>query len=118
MPDKEFVNEDYKRMKLELEGETKAKNTMSPKCMDPLLQIPNQNLYIDAEGNFYPCCWLGTYSFRYKTLFNPMEKKYNIKDNTLEQILGNKEIQNFFKSTKSYETANKCCKIYCGVNNG
>lgn len=118
MPDEEFVNADYKRMKLALKGETNGKHIMSPKCMDKILKIPNQSLYIDAEGNFYPCCWLGTYSFRYKTLFNPMKKKYNIKDNTLEQILGNTEIQNFFESTKSYETADKCCKIYCGVKNG
>jgi len=36
----------------------------------------------------------------------------------MAQILQNKKVKSFFESTKSYETADKCCKIYCGVNNG
>ena len=80
--------------------------------------VPNKDLYIDAEGNFYPCCKMGSYTFRYKHIFSPKLKKYNIKDNTIEQILNVNEVKDFFESTKSYETAAKCCKIYCGVTNG
>ena len=43
-------------------------------------------------------------------------KKYNIVNNTIEQILNASEVTKFFDKTKSYDTADNCCKIYCGGN--
>jgi sulfatase maturation enzyme AslB (radical SAM superfamily) len=79
---------------------------------------PVNRLYIDSKGDFYPCCWIGTYRYRYKTIFSPKFKKYNIKNNNIQQILEDEKVKQFFQSTKSYETADKCCKMYCGVKNG
>ena len=75
-------------------------------------------LYIDAEGDFYPCCWMGTYRYKYKSVFSPRKNKLNIKNNTLENILNNKEIKEFFDTTKQFTSAHECCKIQCGVKNG
>jgi organic radical activating enzyme len=117
MPDEKYVDMSYKHQIAVTRGQDKP-TIIKQKCMSITNGEPNKNLYIDSEGNFYPCCWMGSYAFRYKNIFSPKLKKYNIKDNTIDQILNDKMVKQFFESTKSYETADKCCKIYCGVNNG
>ena len=88
---------------------------MKPKCLKN--GKPANALYIDSEGNFYPCCWTGLYTFRYKTMFSPKNSKYNIKNITIKNILEDIKVKNFFETTKDYESAHDCCKIYCGVSN-
>ena len=117
MPDEKYVDPSYKHQIAVTKEEDHA-TIIIQKCMKTINDKPNKNLYIDAEGDFYPCCKVGLYAFRYKTIFSPKNKKFNIKNNTVEQILGNDAVKEFFESTKSYETADKCCKIYCGVTNG
>lgn len=80
--------------------------------------IPSNRLYIDAEGNFYPCCWIGTYRYKFKSIFSPKKLNFNIKNHSINDIINHSEVKNFFQSTKHYESANECCKIQCGVNNG
>ena len=92
------------------------KTDMKPKCLQN--NLPTNELYIDAEGDFYPCCWIGTYRYKYKSVFSPKQKQFNIKDNTLNQIMENKSIKEFFASTKQFTSAHECCKIQCGVKNG
>ncbi len=41
-----------------------------------------------------------------------------IKTHTIDDILNNARVKNFFDSTKDFETAHECCKIKCGINNG
>jgi MoaA/NifB/PqqE/SkfB family radical SAM enzyme len=119
MPDEKYVDRLYKHQLAVTKGEDKATTTIiKQQCMKVINGEPNRGLYIDVEGDFYPCCKTGLYAFRYKTIFSPRTKKYNIKNNTIEQILEDTQVKQFFESTKSYETADKCCKIYCGVNNG
>ena len=115
MPDKKYVNDLYAHQ-IAVTKDLDKPVLIKQKCM--VDGKASRALYIDSEGDFYPCCWTGLYSFRYKTIFSPKTKKYNIKNNTIEQILEDTGVKQFFKSTKSYETANKCCKIYCGVKNG
>lgn len=115
MPDQKYVNDIYKHQ-IEVTKGLDKPIPIKQRCL--IDGKPRQELYIDSEGNFYPCCRMGLYAFRYKTIFSPKNQKYNIKDNTIEQILENEQVKHFFESTKSYETADKCCKIYCGVKNG
>jgi hypothetical protein len=61
---------------------------------------------------------MGTYRYRYKSVFSPKQKQFNIKDNTLRQILEKNNIKDFFDSTKQFTSAHECCKIQCGVKNG
>lgn len=115
MPDREFVDDFYKAQKEVLINPNFSLD-MQPKCLKN--DLPNQSLYVDAEGDFYPCCWIGTYRYKYKSLFSPKQKPFNIKDNTLNQILENNSVKNFFDSTKQFTSAHECCKIQCGVKNG
>lgn len=117
MPDKEYVNQHYQHQIAVTQQKDKG-HKITQRCMTVTNGNLDNGLYIDAEGNFYPCCKLAAYAFRYKTIFSPKLKKYNIKNNTMEQIVNDNEIKKFVDSTKSYETADKCCKIYCGVSNG
>ena len=115
MPDKEYIDSYYKHQKAVL-VDAKYNVGMSPTCLKN--NLPARELYIDAEGDFYPCCWMGSYRYKYKSVFSPKQKQFNIKDNTLNQILENNSIKEFFESTKQFTSAHECCKIQCGVKNG
>jgi hypothetical protein len=117
MPDEKYVDSSYKHQIAVTKNKDKTA-IIKQQCMNIINGKPDKNLYIDSEGNFYPCCKTGLYAFKYKTVFSPRYKKFNIKNNTIEQILEDNMVKQFFESTKSYATADKCCKIYCGVKNG
>ena len=38
----------------------------------------------------------------------------NIATHSLNEILKNKKVINFFNSTKDFKSAHECCKIQCG----
>ena len=115
MPDREFIDAKYEKQKIVL-VDKKYQGKMKPNCL--VNGKPENQLYIDAEGDFYPCCWMGSYRYRYKSIFAPKNKTYNIKDTSLPDILQSNEVKNFFESTKHFTSAHECCKIQCGVKNG
>jgi len=115
MPNKKYVDDYYKHQSKVLTN-TKYQVDIKPKCLQN--NLPSRELYIDAEGNFYPCCWIGTYRYKYKSLFSPKFKRFNIKNTTLTKILEDKDVIDFFNSTKQFTSAHECCKIQCGVSNG
>lgn len=115
MPDREFVDTYYQQQQKVL-IDPDFKIDMEPVCL--VNDTPSKDLYIDAEGDFYPCCWIGTYRYKYKSLFSPKRNNFNIADNTLDGILNNNEVKNFFESTKQFTSAHDCCKIQCGKKNG
>jgi MoaA/NifB/PqqE/SkfB family radical SAM enzyme len=115
MPDREFVDASYERAEKILIN-PKFQTTMKPFCLHN--GKPENELYIDAEGDFYPCCWMGGYTYKYNSVFSPKNKRFNIKDNTLDGILKQKDIVDFFETTKQFTSAHECCKIKCGVKNG
>ena len=114
MPDERFVNDAYKHQ-IKVSNNENISGEMKPKCL--LEGKPKNNLYIDSAGDFYPCCWTGLYGHRHKDIFNPTLKKFNIKNHTVESIMSDNEVKIFFTKTKDYESASRCCKIYCGVSN-
>jgi len=115
MPDRDFVDNYYQHQEEVLINPTYSTG-MKPYCL--IKNQPANKLYIDAEGDFYPCCWIGTYRYKFKSLFSPKVNQYNIKDNSLDGILNNKEVKKFFDSTNQFTSAHDCCKIQCGVKNG
>lgn len=112
MPDRDYVDEYYEHKKAVL-MDNNYQTEMEPKCIKN--KLPSNNLYIDAEGDFYPCCYMGTYRYKYKSAFSPKQKLFNIKNNTLNQILEKENIKEFFESTKQFTSAHECCKIECGI---
>jgi len=115
MPDKEFVDTYYQQQEKVL-IDPSFKTSMEPVCLAN--NKPSNALYIDAEGDFYPCCWMGTYRYKYKSLFSPKRNNFNIAKYTLDGILNNNDVKNFFDSTKQFTSAHDCCKIQCGKKNG
>jgi MoaA/NifB/PqqE/SkfB family radical SAM enzyme len=115
MPDEKFVNTTYKQAQ-EILDNSDFSTTISPRCL--INDKPQKDLYIDAEGDFYPCCWMGDYRYKYKSVFSPKTKKFNIKNNTIKSIMDLHEVKQFFESTKQFTSAHECCKIKCGVKNG
>lgn len=115
MPDREYVDNYYQHQKQVLINPTYTAG-MNPECL--VDKKPSNQMYIDAEGDFYPCCWMGTYRYKYKSVFSPKQQSFNIKDNTFNQIMENKSIKEFFASTKQFTSAHECCKIQCGVKHG
>jgi MoaA/NifB/PqqE/SkfB family radical SAM enzyme len=111
MPDREFVDTYYQQQEKVL-IDPSFKTAMEPYCL--VDNKPSKALYIDAEGDFYPCCWIGTHRYKYKSLFSPKQNHFNIADNTLDGILNNDHVKNFFESTKQFTSAHECCKIQCG----
>ena len=112
MPDREFVDSYYEHQE-EVLISSKYSTDMEPYCIKN--NEPSNQLYIDAEGDFYPCCWIGTYRYKFKHIFSPKQNKFNIKDSTLNGILQNTKVKDFFESTKQFTSAHECCKIQCGV---
>ena len=115
MPDREFVDTHYQQQQTVL-IDPNFKTKMEPVCL--VDNKPSNALYIDAEGDFYPCCWMGTYRYKYKSLFSPKENKFNIGTSNLDDILKHNQVKEFFESTKQFTSAHNCCKIQCGVKNG
>ena len=115
MPDREFVDAGYQEQKKVLIDKN-YDTDMKPMCL--IDNKPSKALYIDAEGDFYPCCWMGTYRYQFKSVFSPKNKRFNIATNSIDTILNNDEIKKFFDSTNQFTSAHECCKIQCGVKNG
>ncbi len=115
MPDREFVDQYYQHQKKVL-VDTNYQTSMKPNCL--INGKPENQLYIDSEGDFYPCCWIGTYRYKYNSLFSPKQNQFNIKDNNVNDILTNTNVKEFFDSTNQFTSAHDCCKIQCGVKNG
>lgn len=115
MPDREFVDTDYQKQE-KIIIDPNYSTEMAPKCL--INHKPSKSLYIDAEGDFYPCCWLGSYRYKFKSIFSPKNQKFNIQNNTVDGILEDITVKEFFNSTKQFTSAHNCCKIQCGVKNG
>ena len=115
MPAPEYVDYHYKYQEKVLIN-SQYSSTMKPICLKN--DLPSNSLYIDAEGDFYPCCWIATYRYKFKSIFSPKKTKMNIATHSLNEILENKQVIDFFNTTKDFKSAHECCKIQCGVNNG
>jgi len=114
MPSEKYRSTEEKTRSLIMEGEAPEK--MSPQCLKH--GKVKDFIFISVFGDFYPCCYIGTYLIAYKTMWNPRNKKYNIKNKKIKDILTDKDVVNFYESTKRLETANNYCKIFCGDLNG
>jgi MoaA/NifB/PqqE/SkfB family radical SAM enzyme len=89
-------------------------STIRPQCLKPNTAMT----LIDCHGDIYPCCYLAPYHLSTKTIWNARDGKFNIKDNTIDDIFNNNEVKEFYESTKNLKSANRYCKMFCGVKNG
>jgi len=95
MPEQKFIDE-----RPDIRDE--VDHAMMPKC------LTNQYIYIDSQGDIYPCCWTGTHRFKKKNAFgktplNISSGQYSLSQNKI----------NFLNDSKSWNTASLVCKMHC-----
>lgn len=92
---KEYINTDwFKNTDIEYE------DSLSPFCYTGDMH------YIDAFGNYYPCCWWADTNNE-KDFWNTI----NIKDNTIDTF--KKHFNTFTKHLGHYQTCPSVCKKFC-----
>jgi MoaA/NifB/PqqE/SkfB family radical SAM enzyme len=93
------------------------------KFITPMCVIGNRGLYVNAEGQLFPCSWtsypyesLGTArkSILYKdSFFNVNKTALNLHANSLETVLNNQIWDKFFKSLDDHDRAWVECEQKC-----
>jgi len=78
---------------------------IDPKCSDQARH------YISADGFYTPCCWMGEHRFYYKSEFFKDRKMYDIRENTLSEILGREHVINFYNNIKDSKL--DVCQFNC-----
>jgi MoaA/NifB/PqqE/SkfB family radical SAM enzyme len=79
---------------------------LNPQCS------AGKQVYVDASGYCWPCCWISSYITLYKTELWKNREYYNIKKYNLDQILD--RINDFSDQVKNLpEQANSVCKMMC-----
>lgn len=102
-PSDEFIKKNRYEIQKKLINENADQvKVMTPDCLS------NQEIYITAEGNIFPCCHTSTYRFRYKTPFgkdpiNISNQKYYLKDSQ----------KDFLETTKEWQSAHLVCRMHC-----
>jgi MoaA/NifB/PqqE/SkfB family radical SAM enzyme len=74
----------------------------------PLCHIGNKGSYINARGEFYPCCWVAT-RYGHNDKWAETGKKYNLHEKQLPKVV----MDSFWVSEfihGSYECQNKCAQ--------
>lgn len=101
MPDQKYIDETYFSQKQIIEGQ-KTQGEMMPYCKS------NQDIFIDSQGDIYPCCESATHRFKKKHVFG----KQNINISQGKLILSQSH-KNFLKSTHEWDTAPLVCRLHC-----
>lgn len=73
----------------------------------PLCFIGNKGLYINAQGNLYPCCWVAN-RYSHNSDWVSLAAKFNLKDKTLDQVLADTFWNQEFSKFKWQECQTKC----------
>jgi len=102
MPTDQYINEKYALKKNTVNNNT-TKKQMSPKC------LTNQDIFIDSQGNIFPCCYSATYRFRQK---NPFGKTLMNIDQISYKL--DTEKNNFLHDSQQWSSASLVCRLHCG----
>ena len=87
------------------------KNVSATKNIVPLCMIGTKGLYINSQGYFIPCCWLGN-RYQYKTYSQFLIDDLNVKKHGIEKVLNNDYWQKFFDNFHNISE----CKSKCSAH--
>jgi MoaA/NifB/PqqE/SkfB family radical SAM enzyme len=88
---------------------SKHQNQIAPKC-----NKTSHQTYITPDGYCWPCCWITSYFTLHKTELWKNRKMFDLRLNSLDQILEN--IENFSIDVKNNpHTAHSVCKMMCSI---
>ena len=99
LTDKRVKEHEAKKINLEHFHKIKSKNNIVPLCM-----IGTKGLYINSQGYFMPCCWLGN-RYQYDTYSQFLVDELNVKKHGIEKVLNNNYWETFFDN---FHRINEC----------
>ena len=99
LTDKRVKEHEAKKINLEHFNKIKPKNNIVPLCM-----IGTKGLYINSQGYFMPCCWLGN-RYQYDTYSQFLVDELNVKKHGIEKVLNNNYWETFFDN---FHRINEC----------
>lgn len=77
---------------------------VSPKCKKYYYDH-----FITADGYYTPCCFIADHRFYYKTEFGKNREEYNIRNNTLSQILEKPAVKQFYENLQNMPVCQYNC---------
>jgi len=88
----------------------RATELQNSKEYPALCYIGNKGVFLKATGEFYPCCWTAL-RYPHNEKWNKLaETKFNLYNNTLDEILADNWWQGEFKQFDNLECKTKCIK--------
>lgn len=97
------IYEPWKKINLNKFKTTKIYNDVKPIC-----HIGNKGLFINSQGEFYPCCWVAN-RYNHNSMWKDVGEKYNLYSNSLIDVLKNEFWNTKFMDDK-FECKTKCHK--------
>jgi len=98
------VKEDLaKKINLEHFQTVQPKHNIVPLCM-----IGTKGLYINSQGYFMPCCWLGN-RYQYDTYSEFLVDDLNVKKHGIIKVLNNTYWEKFFDNFHTIKECNSKC---------
>ena len=83
------------------------KNAAEISSVKPLCSIGNKGMYIDAQGRFFPCCWVAN-RYTHNQEWQDLGTQFNLNKITLEQALQDPFWQTDFQTFRWMECKTKC----------
>ena len=87
---------------LELYNNTPDINGVTPLCL-----IGNKGLYINSQGQLFPCCWVAN-RYSHNNDWQEISKNFNLKEHSLESVLKDSFWDGKFKNFSWTECRTKC----------
>ena len=88
----------------------RAKKLQESEQYPALCYIGNKGVFLKSTGEFYPCCWTAL-RYPHNEKWNKLaETKFNLYNNTLDQVLEDEWWQGEFKKFDNLECQTKCIK--------
>ena len=105
LSDKTRPGSDLKKLFWQRAQELTASNEYPALCY-----IGNKGVFLKSTGEFYPCCWTAL-RYPHNAKWNELaETKFNLYNNTLDQILADPWWSTEFKQFDNQECKTKCIK--------
>jgi len=83
------------------------KNAAEINNVKPLCSIGNKGMYIDAQGRFFPCCWVAN-RYTHNQEWQDLGTQFNLNKITLTQALQDPFWQTDFQTFRWMECKTKC----------
>jgi MoaA/NifB/PqqE/SkfB family radical SAM enzyme len=91
-----------KRISLNLYNKLKDYNGIMPLC-----GVGNKGLFINSQGDFFPCCWVAN-RYTHNNQWIERSKKFNLYEKTLESVLNDEFWSGEFENFSWQECKTKC----------